>query len=533
MLQTSISRQTLVSAVAVGLLVLLYHASSVLAYTENIRTDGEPRCWPMYGPGSVPGANKDGTLRPIFSSIPPATNISLLIYNYQDIEVLADNGGLFQICGEGRTIVDNKCTEADRGKWVVRNGTTTSTILNRIVDVDALPANPTLRVNYPVTQTGFYCIVALPVAGRIDDYAMPVQVENPYGLLPAIEYPKLPFYGFLSIVYLIIGVGWMVLSFMHWRDLLLIQHYISAVTIFLTLEMSFNYGYFEDYNVWGRSSSTLLVFVVVLNAARNSVSFFMLLIVALGYGVVRPTLGRTMKKCVYLACVHFACGIVYAASSLLVIDITIWVLLFCVMPLSITMTIFYFWILNGITQSMAHLENRRQAVKLQMYRRLWRLLVASVAVIILMFIVDTVFFMDRDSPNWLPDHWQVRWFLLDGWLNLLYLAVFLGICILWRPTENNQRYGLDELAQDDFDDDFRVTNGNTAGQNLNLRKVVARDEEEGFGSDDEVLRDISDEEDEDEDVMKWAEQNVGPARSSLDSQEERRLKGPERDGKMH
>jgi hypothetical protein len=46
-------------------------------------------------------------------------------------------------------------------------------------------------------------------------------------------------------------------------------------------------------------------------------------------------------------------------------------------------------------------------------------------------------------------YWRFRWALLDGALNLLYLLIFCSILILWRPTDNNQRYGLDQLAQDE------------------------------------------------------------------------------------
>lgn len=101
--------------------------------------------------------------------------------------------------------------------------------------------------------------------------------------------------------------------------------------------------------------------------------------------------------------------------------------------------------------------------------------------------------------------------------------MFLGIAYLWRPTENNQRLGLDELATDD-PDDFRVVNGGGAGQQVALRKVVvvgsdAEDEEGGHDGEDE----------EEEDVMKWAEENVAVERGS---REERRLiEG--RDPKMH
>ena len=63
-------------------------------------------------------------------------------------------------------------------------------------------------------------------------------------------------------------------------------------------------------------AKVLLVVVAVLNAARNSFSFFLLLIVCMGYGVVKPTLGKTMIYVRWLAVAHFVFGIVYAITSL-------------------------------------------------------------------------------------------------------------------------------------------------------------------------------------------------------------------------
>lgn len=48
--------------------------------------------------------------------------------------------------------------------------------------------------------------------------------------------------------------------------------------------------------------------VAILDAGRNSMSFFMLLVVSLGLSVVRESLGRTMLKCQILAGLHFLFG---------------------------------------------------------------------------------------------------------------------------------------------------------------------------------------------------------------------------------
>lgn len=52
----------------------------------------------------------------------------------------------------------------------------------------------------------------------------------------------------------------------------------------------------------------LISTVAILEAGRNALSFFMLLVVSLGLSVVRESLGRTMLKCQILAGLHFVFG---------------------------------------------------------------------------------------------------------------------------------------------------------------------------------------------------------------------------------
>lgn len=61
-----------------------------------------------------------------------------------------------------------------------------------------------------------------------------------------------------------------------------------------------------------------MTIVGILNAGRNSFSFFLLLIVCLGYGVVKPTLGKTMVYVRWLAAAHFVFGLVYSITAFMV-----------------------------------------------------------------------------------------------------------------------------------------------------------------------------------------------------------------------
>lgn len=58
----------------------------------------------------------------------------------------------------------------------------------------------------------------------------------------------------------------------------------------------------------GSARAQLSSQVAILDAGRNALSFFMLLVVSLGLSVVRESLGKTMLKCQLLAGAHFIFG---------------------------------------------------------------------------------------------------------------------------------------------------------------------------------------------------------------------------------
>ncbi|CAO3614720.1 unnamed protein product [Mucor hiemalis] len=254
----------------------------------------------------------------------------------------------------------------------------------------------------------------------------------------------------MACVYLAVGIFWAIQSYRNWDDILPVQHFLSGAIFYLIVEMAFNFGYWEAYNQTGKTSYGLLALVALLNAGRTSMSFFMLLIVCMGYSVVKPSLGSMMKKCIILACTHFFFGVIYTLGTMLLSPETAGLLILLVIfPLSITMTIFYVWTLNSITGTIHDLELRKQHVKVTMYKRLYKLLLFSVIAVIAIFILNMLAFSGRMAIDWAAKNWKYRWIMLDGLLNILYFIVFLIIIILWRPTSNNARYGLMQISQDE------------------------------------------------------------------------------------
>jgi len=88
-----------------------------------------------------------------------------------------------------------------------------------------------------------------------------ISTIQPYGLLPATEYPKMPFYGFESLVYLFLAIGWSAMAYLRKDNILPVQIYCTAITWTVLAESSINYGYFKFFNNHGYSCKQCLALV--------------------------------------------------------------------------------------------------------------------------------------------------------------------------------------------------------------------------------------------------------------------------------
>ncbi|PGG96744.1 hypothetical protein AJ79_09472 [Helicocarpus griseus UAMH5409] len=391
--------------------------------------------------------------------------VSLVIFEWKDEDLIGrypsggDSENASHLCPfepicDHENIAAGLCTKDQLGSFILAEnaaGNSKSPIISTAIDLkDPKP------INYPVAHTGFYCVSTYGFSG--DEYKGVVAFRNSYGELPAPQIPKLPFYGALTIVYAVIGVFWAFLYVQHRHDILPVQNYITAIVVFLIVEQLMTWGFYDYQNRHGSNAmaKVLMVIVAILNAGRNSFSFFLLLIVCMGYGVVKPSLGRTMIYVRFLAIGHFVFGVIYAVASLSITpDSAGPLVLLVILPLAGTLTAFYVWTLNSLSATMKDLIDRKQNVKALMYKKLWWCILGSIIVIFGFFFINSFVFASRSIADFVPDHWKSRWFVLDGWLNIVYLFDIAFVAYLWRPTANNRRFAMsDELAQDD--DGFEI-----------------------------------------------------------------------------
>ncbi|KAL1954166.1 hypothetical protein VTO42DRAFT_1574 [Malbranchea cinnamomea] len=386
--------------------------------------------------------------------------MSLLIFEWKDENLIGRYPPGDEEKLQKETICDREnvkvglCGEDEIGSFIlVANATTKSKSPLVSTAVHLKDPQP---IKYAVERTGFYCVSTYAYSGEA--YNGIVSFRNAYGELAATQIPKLPFYGTLTIIYAVIAVFWAFLYVQHRHDILPVQNYITAILVFLIVEQLMTWGFYDYQNRHGSNafSKVLMTIVAILNAGRNSFSFFLLLIVCMGYGVVKPSLGRTMIYVRILAIAHFVFGVIYAVASLTISpDSAGPLVLLVVLPLAATLTAFYIWTLNSLSATLKDLVDRKQRVKAMMYKKLWWCILGSIIVIFAFFFINSFVFASKSVEEFVPEHWKTRWFVLDGWLNLVYLFDIMFIAYLWRPTANNRRFAMsDELAQDD--DGFEI-----------------------------------------------------------------------------
>ncbi|KAH9065780.1 lung seven transmembrane receptor-domain-containing protein [Lactarius vividus] len=319
-------------------------------------------------------------------------------------------------------------------------------------------------IQYLVRKTGYYCVAVVPVtvlqtpptsetlkrqsSDIHPSYHGTVFFRNVFdGQLAATDYPKVNFYLAMLLIYSALAAAWGWLCYKHVSEILPIQYYLSCLVGFLIIEMVANLAYYRYLNAHGKgTASTVFLFVVaILDAGRNSLSFFLLLVVSLGLSVVRDNLGPTMRKAQILSVSHFVFGVLYAVGivELEFESTSALVLLLFVVPLAFTLSAFLMWILWSLNATISQLRARKQHYKLRMFQKLQYILLFVVFVISIFFVVSTLTFTWSSRRSW-----KVRWWLLDGWLSLLYFFAFGGIAYL---RDAFTLLMSDELAQDEED----------------------------------------------------------------------------------
>lgn len=182
--------------------------------------------------------------------------------------------------------------------------------------------------------------------------------RNPEGYLPGKMAPLMTFYGLMSLAYLILGLVWFLRFSRYWRDIIQLHYHITAVIGLGMCEMSLWYFEYANFNSTGSRPMGITIWAVTFSAIKKTVSRLLLLVVAMGYGVVRPTLGGITSKVLLLGAVYFLASEALELVEHLgnINDFSGKARLFLVLPVALLDSCFIVWIFSSLSKTLEKLQ---------------------------------------------------------------------------------------------------------------------------------------------------------------------------------
>ncbi|KAF5466354.1 hypothetical protein F2P56_016285 [Juglans regia] len=279
--------------------------------------------------------------------------------------------------------------------------------------------------------------------------------KNPAGYLPGRMAPLMNFYGFMSFAFLILGIFWFSQYARFWREVLPLQNCITLVITLGMFEMTLWYFEYAEFNETGIRPTGITMWAVTSGSVKRTVARLIILMVAMGYGVVRPTLGGLTSKVVMLGVTFFVATEVLELVENVgaVSDLSGKARLFLILPVAVLDAFFILWIFTSLSATLNKLQARRMLIKLDIYRKFTNAL--AVAVIVSVgWICYELYFKSTDIYN---EKWQTAWIIPAFWQALSF-SLLCVICALWAPSQSSTRYAYSGDASDEFDkDDTNLT----------------------------------------------------------------------------
>lgn len=309
----------------------------------------------------------------------------------------------------------------------------------------------------------------------------------------------------MCLVYVAFGGIWLLVSFLQWRDLLRIQFWIGGVIFLGMLEKAMFYAEYQSINTNGVSIRGVVLLAEWVSCAKRTLARMLVIIVSLGFGIVKPRLGPMLHRVVgtgalyfVLACVESYLRVVHVKNDPnnqnLVASI----------PLAVLDSAICWWIFNSLVQTTRTLRLRRNTVKLALYRHFTNTLIFAViaSVVFMLYSIKT-----RRLNECFTD-WKELWADEAFW-HVLFSLLLLVIMVLWRPTNNNQRYAFTPLLDNPEDEDEDSDEGEGGGEEdqfiADAYGVKMRGQQQRSTSPKLVATQNDDED------LKWVEENIPAA----------------------
>ena len=365
-------------------------------------------------------------------------------------ESLGANGGLRWCCSNGAAEA-GLCDASDSRQWqrIIINQTLFEGTLRSItVPGDGTMSKKLRSGQLELEQTGRYVVVFANCneEGREVLVSGNAYWRSKHGYLPGELFQFMHFYTFLWAAYMILFLWYACLMKRNEASRIDIEKYIFATILLGLIEVTIR-GF--DYHVWnwlGYRKDSLSYIGIILGSMKLGISWALIVMVSLGWGVIRDSLGSTMRNIIVLSSIYVAVAcacelvIVFAVQDMQTLSFdtevelfdAATILLYIVTAIDI---IFIIWILDALNGTMQYLENMSQTRKLERFLKLRTLLLFAILFAVFMAVFNLVDTYDEDGIVREEDEW-----FAEAAAELNYFFVLCGVAYLWKPNPAAKEY---------------------------------------------------------------------------------------------
>lgn len=344
-----------------------------------------------------------------------------------------------------------KCFGSAPGELIVYPAASGSTARSPSVFSTTVSDNTqpmSLSTNYSALTEGpqYVILIACPTVSSttlLPNYPNTIDIafKNPYGFVPGSLFGFFPLYGALFVAYLIFALVYGGLLLRWRRFVLMLQFGVISLVLLSVVETAVWFFMYDAKNRSGSPTPCTIcgpvtsdyVFASVLTVFKRGLSRVLLLAVAHGYSIVKPTLDRKVYlPMILLGVLYSIFGILKELSSVSsfgeVNDSNV------VFLLLIVDAVLFVWIFYALEKIFIDLKVTLQNEKLRMYVQLQNVMKAC-AVVYVGVAISIVLI----KTGKLPLDWKSIFFLVNFW-DVLYLFFIIGVAIIWAPGESTFMY---------------------------------------------------------------------------------------------
>ena len=376
--------------------------------------------------------------------------------------------GMFEYCCSEATIAAGLCEEEFRGRLIIDQDKFHG--YHRFVSVPP-EGDMSKSVRYghlEQTDTGLYVFVlancnvqegrSILVTGETVWYSK-------HGYLPGELYGYMHFYLVLTIVYLLLMTWYLLLMKKNSDSRIPIEKWILVPIILGSIEMFFRTADCYLWNMSGRRIAFVVYLRILFGVCKNSIAWCLLIMLSLGWGVVRDSLGSTLRTIIILGGVYTGlcviCEVIQEFWNNEFEELTVDedaeildILFVLTLVISAFQVVFFLWILDGLNSTMQYLENMNQTRKLQRFLHLRSLLLYALLLATMWVVFALVDSYDENGIVMEENEW-----MLESATEMIFLFVLIGIAYMWRPnpTAKEYAYAMELPALGDGETELELT----------------------------------------------------------------------------